>query len=148
MGRAAVVIRRVALVQNFYVIAYLNFKRAFYDKVALLTLVRGQFYRTGLSFFAVHGTNEQRLCYSVFKSRSKVIINHSVGLFYLLPLAVSHDGISRELRTRTLYYIRYVYAENLRATIQKSKVQIHFAAFAGEILVYGNAYFVSDFVNV
>ena len=137
MGRAGIIIERIAGMKDFDMISDLNLKCAGQDDIYLLALVCGQFYRSVLGFLGILGLHIKGLGNPVLEGCGKVVIGHAVRLLNLLSLALLRIDEFCEVRRLTFDKVSYVYAESLRAAVKESKVQVLLSRFTGNVFLFG-----------
>ena len=133
VGRRTVIIDAVARAEDLDMFTDLHFERAADDDVTLLPDVGREFNIVVLRLLGINRADKQRFGDAILKSGGKIVIDHAVRLFDLLPLSAARDRIGRKARSRPLDNIRDVDAERLCATIEKREVQILPTCLAGDV---------------
>ena len=133
VGRRTVIIDAVARAEDLDMFTDLHFERAADDDVTLLPDVGREFNIVVLRLLGINRADKQRFGDAILKSGGKIVIDHAVRLFDLLPLSAARDRIGRKAGSRPLDNIRDVDAERLCATVEKREVQILPPRLAGDV---------------
>ena len=139
VGRGAVVVNAVALVENLAVLTDLNLHVAPDDEVALLAVVGGQLDVLVLRAGAVAKLHVEGQGDAVLEAGGQVVAGHVVGFLDLLAVAGPRQRVGAELGAVALDQVGDVDAEAQGAAVEKGDVQLPLAALTEAVFLLGDA---------
>ncbi len=142
----AVIINRIALAEDFYVVADLHLELSAYDDIELLTLV-GMGVRNAEFLVYVGDSYEEGLAYLVSEFRSKTEVAESLSSCNGKSLAGSCDIKAVDTRRFALHEVSYLDAADICELIYKSEAEILGSALVCEVFIRGNADLLSHFLG-
>ena len=144
VGFAAVVVDRIALVEDLLIIAYPYFELTADDDIEFLTFMCMRVSDTEL-LVNVGDSNEERLAYLIAEFRGKTHIAESLSSCDGEAFALACDNVAEDTGRFALHEVGYLNACNVSEFIDKSEAEILSTALICEVFVNGDTGFFGHF---